>query len=341
MLIWALLLLGCLERVTGEVVPLDSRFTAQVQMGTGDDTGGPGHEQVEHEMALHEEVGPPKPFEDVEGPKLLLKGVVQGGQSEMAVELDLAQTASDQPGGLNNLGKIILAGPGPFELPVPKGVGELILRAFQDPDADGPSSTDAYGEARVTVKEEEPPLVTMELVVGGLEQAFGHVAAPPGAGSDHAPHPTDGGGSGDMSPFANYEGEFTTIRGVLKWGGDEVIDVDLFTEDSDQPGGRRLLGKFKLSAGAFSLDVPTEYGLVQLDVFADLASDGPSVGDPAARTEMIALDQGGVNGVMLVLETTDEAPPTHTEVGSGGDLEEAFKQAKVGPNAPEIGSDPP
>ena len=57
-------LTGCLEKVTGEPVALDARFTVQPGSTTeGDDTGGPGHTEMSHEAMEHVEVPPPQPLE--------------------------------------------------------------------------------------------------------------------------------------------------------------------------------------------------------------------------------------------------------------------------------------
>ena len=65
------LTLGCLEKVTGETVPLDERFTVQATAtSTGTDTGGPAHAEHEHQTVEHKEVPPPQPFQDHEGERV-------------------------------------------------------------------------------------------------------------------------------------------------------------------------------------------------------------------------------------------------------------------------------
>ena len=79
MMLWTALwmFIGCLEHVTGEEVPLDSRFTAQTTTtSSGTDTGGPAHNPQQHTEVPHNEEAPPQPFEDVEGEKLVISGQV-------------------------------------------------------------------------------------------------------------------------------------------------------------------------------------------------------------------------------------------------------------------------
>ena len=149
---WLLALYGCLEKVTGDEVPLDSRFTAQTtRSSTGsDDTGAPKHQDQEHVDVAHEEAPPPQPFEGVDGEKVAITDLIH---SELSgpVDLDVALVDKDDPSGLVSVGKLIFDGPGAFSLNVPVGVGSLHVAAFQDLDKDGPSEQDPYAEDLVEV----------------------------------------------------------------------------------------------------------------------------------------------------------------------------------------------
>ena len=73
MLMWVFFLFaGCLEKVTGEAVPLDPvspprKHTSGV---TTDDTGAPKHQAQQHVEVVHQDAAPPRPFENIEGEKL-------------------------------------------------------------------------------------------------------------------------------------------------------------------------------------------------------------------------------------------------------------------------------
>jgi hypothetical protein len=115
------------------------------------------------------------------------------------------------------------------------------------------------------------------------------------------------------------------VSGTLTWAGEETIDVDLFTLDVEQPGGRRLLGKLKKPPGPFSIDVPVEYGTIEIEAFVDLDGDGPSPTDPTAQAGQIALDGGPITGVSLTLSLGSRTPPSPPAVGPGRSLEEVFE----------------
>ena len=98
-----LLSVGCLERVTGEPVPLDERFTQQNTASTGevDDTGAPGHQTIEHTAVPHEAVPPPLPFQDIDGERVQIKGTVLSDLSG-AVDLDVSRVDASLEGGLKS-----------------------------------------------------------------------------------------------------------------------------------------------------------------------------------------------------------------------------------------------
>ena len=140
---------------------------------------------------------------------------------------------------------------------------------------------------------------------------------PPGDGQPGEPTPGEpvapppGGGLGD--PFVNHTGPKVTLRGQLLWGGDESIDLDLFQPDLNSPGGRRPVGKLKLPAGPFSLDVPQHFGPLGLEAFIDLDGNGPDAGDPRGCYPGGAVNVGenDLRGLNIGLEvSTDGAPST-------------------------------
>ena len=173
------LTLGCLEKVTGETVPLDERFTVQATAtSSGTDTGGPAHAEHEHQTVEHKEVPPPQPFQDHEGERVAVAGTITSPVAG-SVDLDVATVDDSVEGGLVREGKLILGGPGEFSISVPAGIGGMRLAAFQDLQSDGPTEDDPYAEIDIEVGGEAVSGLTLALVKGarGALRADGASAA--------------------------------------------------------------------------------------------------------------------------------------------------------------------
>ena len=311
-----LCLLACLERVTGEPVPLDARFFAAVEEAVGQPGVGSGSAA---------------PFADHDGPMVTIRGrIVTPGEG--AIDLDVRTPDAAAEGGVRGRGKLLLEEAGPFELQVPRGLGHMELQAFQDQGGDGPTADDPFGQVELEVGEEDADGLLLELVVGARSGGPVHTEAPPGApgGSPNAPPapggeappggPGPGGGSGAPGgdrPFASYEGPTVLVSGTLLCEGCVTVDLDLFQPDPTAPGGRRMLGKIKHAPGAFSFDAPRGFGPILFEAFSDKAGDGPSPEDPMGTFLGNPLEVGrsDANGVDIVLEVRQDgrmpmgAPP--------------------------------
>jgi hypothetical protein len=301
----ALLLIGCLERVTGEAVPLDPRFVANQPGAPGAEGGGAGGGQT--------------PFSDHDGDMVWVRGEIVAADA-IPVDLDVRIPDQTAPGGSLGLGKILLEGPGSFELEVPKELGLLELQAFQDPDGDGPSEGDAFGEVLLEVGAEDLTGVLLTLAIGA-RGGPAHVEAAPGEGNDQAPPPS-GEHSQDSDPFEGMDGPFVLISGTIEANLEVMVDLDLFQTDPTVPGGRKLLGKLKRYPGPFELQVPAAIGSLQLEAMVDLDGDGPSASDPQARYSgnPIDLTEGAVSGVLLSLTISEGAAPAPMNTGSPENL---------------------
>lgn len=278
----------------------------------------------------HVEVGPPQPFEDVEGEKVLVSGTVVGSVAG-AVDIDVSRVDPSAPGGRKSHGKLLFESAGDFELQVPKGLGQLCLVAFQDPDLDGPGEGDFYAEVTIDVADDPVTGLVLTLATGARGSAGGgpvHTEAPPGYGSGEGSHPD--GKNAATDPFAEIEGERVAVAGTVVFDGDAVVDLDLFQPDASVPGGRILIGKLKISSGPFTLQVPRTLGALELDAFADKTGDGPSADDPRGQVSAIDLTSGPISGVQLTLETFAEAAPPAPPVGGGADLEDEFARIGAG-----------
>lgn len=220
------------------------------------------------------------PFADEEGPRVRLAGQVKSDRVG-PVSIDFRVPDAAAPGGVARVGQITLPTPGPFEVKIPRGKGELELEAFQDMAGDGPDDADPYGRVRVEVAKADLQ-VRIELVEGGRAAlaAAGPAAAVPSVAS----------GPGD--PFPGQAGERVVLAGTLSWEGTQLVDVDFFRVDEAAPGGRSIAGKVKLPAGPFELRVPAGLGPVIIEAYVDLEGDGPSASDPAGRYEKNPLTIG-------------------------------------------------
>jgi hypothetical protein len=286
--------------VTGQIVPLDPAFYEAVEALQGDPGQGGG-------AAL--------PFADHDGEFVSVEGILDA-QEDLPVDLDVRVPDASAEGGVDAKGKLLLEGPGPFTLMVPRGLGELELQAFQDLTTDGPTPDDPYGELSVIVGDQDLAGLSISLVEGARGEAGSgegpeHVEMPPGApgGSGEG-----GGGSGSIptqpDPFEAYPGPRVTIRGQVLWQGEGVVDLDLFKPDSHAPGGRDLIGKIKLNLGDYEFQVPAGFGPLELEAFVDVAGDGPSATDPSAAYE----------GNPLLVSTTD-LDGVDFELGAGARVE--------------------
>jgi hypothetical protein len=302
-----LLLTGCLERVTGEAVPLDPRFVANQPGQAGAQGGGAGSD------------GGKIPFSDFEGEMVWVRGEIVAAE-ELPVDLDVRTLDATVEGGAISQGKLLLEGPGSFELKVPKALGELQLQAFQDPDSDGPSVDDAFGEVAVDVEgvDIEGLLLTL---LPGARGGPEHVEAPPGAGGGQAPPPS-GHAPPAHDPFEDMEGPFVIVAGTIEAQAGVVVDLDLFQPDPTVPGGRTFLGKIKRQPGAFEISVPESLGQVSLVAMVDIDADGPSGSDPQARFSgnPIDLSQGDFTEVLLQLSVGAAPAPAPVSTGTPDNL---------------------
>jgi hypothetical protein len=108
----------------------------------------------------------------------------------------------------------------------------------------------------------------------------------------------------NQDPFAAIPGPRVKIQGTIQASNSQaLLDIDLFRSDPTGPGGRAFVGKIKRTPGAFEIQVPASFGEVRIDVFQDLASDGPSPGDPfaACPCNPVNLSKGDVKGIVIVM----------------------------------------
>ena len=281
-----LLLIGCLERVTGEDVPLDPRFYEGGQDAQGGPDGGGGGGQG----------GGEAPWANYDGDTITLKGeVVVDGTGE--VQIDVNTPDADAPGGQSRQGALRYPGSGAFELEIPEDVTEVRFQAFQDSDADGPDEDDPFAE--VTWKAADGNTVTLKLEKGARGRAGAPGGAPGGAppgapGGSGAPPPPDG--------LSFPDGDRVTLSGTVSSSRELPVVLDFFHANGEGAGGRSYLGKRIVPLGAWTQDFPVDYGAVEVEAYQDLTGDSRTGDDPAARTEKpVTIAGEDVTGISLTI----------------------------------------
>ncbi len=260
-----------------------------------------------------------QPFGELEGPKVTLRGTISSDR-DLLIDLDAALAGDDAQAG-----KLVVPGPGPFELLVPRNAGSVHLVAYQDIARDGPGALDPIASAEVEVGEVDVDGLELTLEVAGLtdsplsegaptggsaapegspDGSHVHVEMPPGGPGGGTPPPGAAGGDATPSgadPWADYEGDTVTVAGVVEGEAGTLINIDIRVPDAAAPGGERDLGKIFLDEpGPFSLDVPKDHGDLLLEGFQDPGGDGPDAQDPFASLRVDVRDKD-IDGLRMVL----------------------------------------
>lgn len=286
MVSFVLLLSGCLEKVTGEDIPLDPRFAAAGLTATDGSPGGGGDDQGQPQEAPPGEGGgqPGQPqqeesFSSVEGERMTIQGTVVS-DLPMAVRIDLCVPDPAAQGGQRREGALQLpAGPGSFEVSVPVSVEELWLVAFQDLDSDGPSEKDPYAELKLKLDGKPPEPLELKLVAGSRGKG-----GDPNAGA--APPPPDGSASGQPTPPPPPEGLSFPDGPKVKLSGSIAnapanVVLDIFKADGSGGAARSFLGKNRVNGSEFVIEFPEDYGAIEIEAYQDLTGDGRTPDDIA------------------------------------------------------------
>lgn len=217
---------------------------------------------------------------EVKGASVQIQLHIQSG-SENAIDVDFR--SSD---GL--VYKAMLSGPGEHSIAVPANLGTVQLQAFQDLTGDGPSDDDPFGWVEAVISEADLAPLVLSLEAGAklkLASKMGHGGVASG---------------GQLQPFSDFQGQWTLIRGQVQSSATGPLQVDFRVPDLQSPGGNRFLGRSLLpKIGAYQLQVPRAFGVLILEVFQDLAGDGPTDDDPYA---LVRLSIGDVEALSQDIE---------------------------------------
>ena len=295
----ALLLAGCLERVTGDDVPLDPRFYEGVKDGTGQaadpNAGGTGDGA----------------YVGYAGETIHVFGRVIGAGTD-SVQIDINEFDASQPGGMRRAGALHLLVPGPFEIDVPKTVGRIHLQAFQDPMVDGPDEGDPFAEQVVDLEGEPPGELMLELKSGVRGGAGGGAAGPAGGRGDQLPQPGQQSGPQQGAPGSAPptrqglnvpgDGPRVNVGGTVTVQRDLAVVLDFFQIDAAAPAGRSFLGKEIVRAGAWSVSFPAGFGVIEIEASQDLTGDSRTGDDPAVRTaKPVPVGDEDIGGIDLIV----------------------------------------
>ena len=263
---------GCLEKVEGIPKPLDPRFYASDMnraSPNGDDPNGGGGGGGG---------GAADPFASYSGDTVLLAGNITSENSE-SIDVDFRIPDASAPGGMSGQGKLLLEAPGAFSLPVPKDLGMLEIQAFQDLDGDGPTGDDPFAQVQLQIKGDDLLTINLELVAGARTNMQHQEMPSAEKGGTASPAPPGDGVPDNPDPFGGVPGDRIKLRGKLICEGCPLVDLDIFQPDENAPGGRSMIGKMKLPAGEYVLEVPQNFGYLILEAFVDYDADGPGEGD--------------------------------------------------------------
>jgi len=125
--------------------------------------------------------------------------------------------------------------------------------------------------------------------------------------------PNSGGGGGSADPFSSFSGDTIQISGEIFTASQESIDIDFRIPDPSSPGGMSGQGKLLLDKpGTFSLAVPQDLGLLEIQAFQDLEGDGPTGDDPFAQVEL-QIKEEDIVGISIQLVAGARMEMQHTE----------------------------
>lgn len=129
------------------------------------------------------------------------------------------------------------------------------------------------------------------------------------------------GGGGASDPFSSYSGETIQISGEVFSEAQESIDIDFRIPDPTAQGGMAGQGKLLMEKpGTFSLAVPKNLGLLEIQAFQDLEGDGPTGDDPFAQLELeieskdlVSIPIKLIVGARVEMQHSDTPPPEGME----------------------------
>ncbi len=225
------------------------------------------------------------PWEDVSGNKKPFKAdIVASGPGK--IQVDISEIDAKAPGGQARVGQYILPEPGPVSFAVPSSVAQFKIEAFQDPAGDGPSESDPYAEQLVTVAT-MPGTLRMELALGVRGKATG------GGGS--------GGAAAPQGPDLG-SGPKVKVGGRIVASNPALVKVDIFKTDAAAKGGRTFLTKVEPRGNGWSIDLPVDFGKIEIDAYLDAKGDGPTGDDQHVLKSGVAVGSTPVMDLDLTFD---------------------------------------
>ncbi len=128
---------------------------------------------------------------------------------------------------------------------------------------------------------------------------------PPGGQAGTPPTP----GTGAPSSLAVVPGEGVKVSGTASYAGtpEGTIRMDVLKK-SDTVSELVYSGKLD-ALGPFDVELPKNFGTVQVAVFIDVTGDGPTLGEPMAASTWIDVGDKPITDLKLVLNKLESGGP--------------------------------
>ena len=221
------------------------------------------------------------PWEDAAGDKKPFKAEIVASTTGK-IQVDISEIDAAAKGGQTRVGHYMLSGPGPVSFAVPTSVTQFKVEAFQDPAGDGPSESDPYAEQVLTVAK-MPDSVTMELAAGGRGKVTG--------GGDALTADADLG-----------SGPKVKVGGRVRASNLALVKVDVFKTDATARGGRSFVTKVEPRGSNWSIELPVDYGTIEIDAYLDFKGDGPTGDDEHVLTAGVSIGSTPVMNLDLTFD---------------------------------------
>ncbi len=174
--------------------------------------------------------------------------------------------------------------------------------------------------------------------------------APP-AGDPGAASPVPGGVPvGPTFPTLTVTpGEGVKISGTAEYAegaGGGTVRLDVLKKSDSGPMASLVHSTTLTGLGAFEVELPKNYGTVQVAVFVDSTGDGPSPGEPMGASAWLDVVDAPISGVTLNLAKLDPsagpgAPPAGTDAPPAGTAPGAPPAGDATASPPPVEGSPP
>ncbi len=190
-------------------------------------------------------------------------------------------------------------GTGPMAGGGPGGAGGGAVNPAPPGDQGAPPDGGAPVDGMPLPDGEKPPLDGANPPEGGAPPEGGPDGQPPGDGSP----PPEGAGQAPVD-LGIEAGEGVLLSGTVTYSGSQKGDlrVDLLKENYQGTPMPRMVTTVSVgSNGAFEVELPKDYGEVNLVAYLDFDGNGISPGEPIAAKNGVSVKKSAISGLNLKL----------------------------------------